>query len=120
MTRLGVTALLALALLAGVRADAFDNYTAAVIAKAPGANGVKEITELTPDLILANDEVLPNLKGALIVVATNDNRWAKLLVTAAAQKLQTAPGAAPEVVPVLRIERFVTFREASERAVKAS
>jgi hypothetical protein len=120
MTRFGLATLLALTLLGGVRGDAFDNYTAAVIAKAPGADGVKEIAELTPDLILANDEVLPNLKGALIVVYTNDARWAKLLVTAAAQKLQTGPGSRAETVPVLRIDRFVTFREASERAVKAS
>src|SRR5262249_23599384 len=116
----GTAALVALTLLGGLRADAFDNYTAQIIAKAPGADGVKEIAELTPDLILANDEVLPNLKGALIVVYTNDNRWAKLLVLAAAQKFQAGPGAPAEVVPVLRIERFVTFREASERAVKAS
>ena len=120
MTRLGMAALVTLTLLDGVRADAFDNYTAPIIAKAPGADGVKEIAELTPDPILANDEVLPKPEGALIVVYTNGNRWAKLLVTAAAQKLQTGPGAASEIVPVLRIERFVTFREASERAVKAS
>lgn len=120
MTRFGPAALVALTLLGGLRADAFDNYTAPIIAKAPGADGVKEIAELTPDLILANDEVLPNLKGALIIVYTNDARWAKLLVTAAAQKLQAGPGTAPEIVPVLRIERYVTFREASERAVRAS
>jgi hypothetical protein len=120
MTRFGLAAMVALSILGGVCADAFDNYTAPIIAKTPGADGVKEIAELTPDLILANDEVLPNLKGALIVVYTNDNRWAKLLVLAAAQKFHAGPGAAAEVVPVLRIERFVTFREASERAVKAS
>ena len=120
MTRFGLAALATLTLLGGVRADAFDNYTAPIIAKAPGADGVKEIAELTSDLILSNDEVLPNLKGAMVVVSTNDNRWAKLLVVAAAQKFQAGPGAPAEIVPVLRIERFVTFREASERAIKAS
>ena len=100
MIRFGLAAIVALSILGGVRADVFDNYTAPIIAKAPGADGVKEIAELTPDLILANDEVLPNLKGALIVVYTNDSRWAKLLVLAAAQKFQAGPGAAAEVVPV--------------------
>ena len=51
---------------------------------------------------------------------TNDNRWAKMLVVAAAQKFQPSPEGAAEIVPVLRIERFVTFREASERTIKAS
>src|SRR5262245_22355768 len=119
MTRFGLAALLALTLLGGLRADAFDNYTGPIIVKAPKADGVKEIKELTPDLILANDEVLPNLKGALIVVYTNDMRWAKLLVTAAAHKFRQGPGV-DETVPVIRIERFVTFRESTGNAVMAS
>src|SRR6266568_625328 len=102
------------------RADAFDNYTLPILQKVPESAGVKEVAELTPELILANSQVVPNVEGALIVVATNDNHWAKLLVSAARHKHMPMPGAEPEFVPILRIERYVTFREASERAVLAS
>lgn len=102
-----------------VRADAFDNYTNAVLAKAPQADGAKPVTELTAELITRNDSVLTDIKGALIVVATNDHRWAKLLVVAARQKMPAPPGAEAPIVPILRIERFVTYREGGERAVQA-
>ena len=75
-------ALLLLAPLAA-RADAFDNYTLPILQKVPGSACVKELTELTPDLIVQNSQVLPGLESALVVVYTNDFRWAKLLVTAA-------------------------------------
>jgi hypothetical protein len=114
-------AVLGLVLAAGLgRADTFDEYTNPVLAKVPGADGVKEVAELTSEQILDNEEALPNLKGALLAVYTNDDRWSKLLVTAAAQKFPAKAGAEAEIVPMLRIERFVTFREASERAIKAS
>src|SRR5262249_26884195 len=70
--------------------------------------------------IVASSQVLPNTEAAMIVVYTNDNRWAKLLVSAARHKHVPMPGAEAEYVPILRIERYVTFREASERAVLAS
>ncbi len=101
-------------------ADAFDNYTLPIISKAPEADGAKQIAELTPDMIVKNNQVLPNIESAMIVVYTNDNRWAKLLVSAARYKLQANPQAEPEYIPMLRIDRYVTFREASERAVLAS
>src|SRR5262249_9180303 len=103
------------------RADLFDNYTNAVLAKVPEADGVKELPELSSEQILESEEAIPNMKGALLVVYTNDARWSKLLVSAAAQKFPpAAAGAEPEVVPMLRIDRFVIFRESSERAIKAS
>jgi hypothetical protein len=108
-----------LLIVSAIRADVFDNYTNSLLAKAREAAGAKELSELTSDAILENAESIPGVAGALIVVSTNDNRWAKLVVTAAAQKFQADPKAAAEVVPMLRIDRFLTFREASERAVKA-
>jgi len=104
---------------AHVRADAFDNYTNPVLAKVPEAAEAKAIQELTPEMILDNDQVLPNVKAAFIVVYTNENRWAKLLVTAARQKMPGPPDTEPVVVPILRIERYATLREASERAIQA-
>jgi len=102
------------------RADAFDNYTLPILTKVPEAAGVKQLTELTPELIVQNSQVLPNIEGAMIVVYTNDNRWSKLLVVAARHKLQPKPEAEVEYIPMLRIERYITFREASDRAILAS
>jgi hypothetical protein len=102
------------------RGDAFDYYTLPILQKVPEAAGAKQVTELTPELILANSQVLPNTEAAMIVVYTNDDRWAKLLVVAARHKHVPMPGADPEFIPMLRVERFVTFREASDRAVLAS
>jgi hypothetical protein len=98
-----------------VRADAFDRYTNPVLAKAPGADGVKEIQQLTPDLIADHDRVLPNTTGALILVKTNEGRFAKLLVHTARQKVSSATA-----VPILLIDRYVTYREGEEQAVQAT
>jgi hypothetical protein len=51
----------------------------------------------------------------MLIVHTNDDRYAKLIVQAGKFKVSD------EVfVPVLTIERFVTYKEAEERAVRAS
>ena len=39
MKRFGLTALFRLTLVQSLRADAFDNYTALIVAKAPDADG---------------------------------------------------------------------------------
>ena len=119
MIRLTAPLLILISMISTVRADAFDNYTLPILQKVPEAAGVKVVDELTPELIVQNSQVLPGIEAAFIVVYTNDNRWAKLQIVAARQKLQQ-PGTEPEYVPMLRIERFVTFREASERAILAS
>jgi hypothetical protein len=110
-------AVLVLAVIApGARAaDPFDLYTNPVLARAPGAKGVEEVEKLTPEQITDNDRVLPGLAGALVVVKTNDNRWGKLLVQAARQKVD-----ADTSLPMLLVHRFVTFKEGQEQAVQAS
>jgi hypothetical protein len=97
-----------------VRADHFDRYTNPVLAKVPSAAGVKELKQLTPDLLTDNDRVLPDASAALVVVRTNGDRFAKLLVAPARRKVGDT-----ESVPILLIERFVTYREGQERAVQA-
>jgi hypothetical protein len=97
-----------------LRADTFDRYTNPVLAKVPGADGVQEIKQLTPSLIAANDRVLTDAPGALVVVKTNEGRYGKLLVQAARQK------AGPQTVPILILERFVTYKDGEERAVQAA
>jgi hypothetical protein len=58
---------------------------------------------------------LPNVPGALLIVKTNDGRNCKLLVQPASQR---APG--DKFVPMLLIERYVTYREGEEQTVVAS
>lgn len=104
-----------LGLIGSVRADAFDLYTNPILAKVPGADGVKEVKQLTTDLLTDHDRVLTGISGTLIVVRTNDGRLAKLLVQPARQKIDKERS-----VPILMIERFATYREGEERALQAS
>lgn len=98
-----------------LRADAFDNYTNPLLLKVPTAAGVKEVKQLTPVLIADNDRVLPGVPAAFVVVRTNDNRFAKLIVQSARQKVD-----ADKSLPILMIERFATYKEGEERTVQAS
>jgi hypothetical protein len=107
-------AALPLAAPAPARADAFDRYVNPVLAAAPDAEGVKEVKRLTPDLIADNDRVLPNAAAALVIVRTNEGRFGKLLVQAGRQRLRG------KLLPILFIERFVTYKEGQERAVQAA
>src|SRR5262245_43957256 len=109
-----VAALPFLAVPLPLQADTFDRYVHHVLAKAPGADGVQDVKQLTPSLIAANDRVLPDATGALIVVKTNEGRYAKLLVQAARQK------AGRQTMPILILDRFVTYKEGEERAVQAT
>src|SRR5262249_8088786 len=97
-----------------LRAATFDRYINPVLAKAPTADGVKEIKDLPPALIATNDQVLPEGSAALVVVKTNDGRYSKLLVQAARRKVRD------QTLPIFILERFVTFKEGEERAVHAS
>jgi hypothetical protein len=107
------------ALLAGafpqvVYADAFDHYTNTVLTKVPDAKGIKEIKQLTPALIADHDGVLARTTGTMVVIKTNETRYAKLLVQDARQKTTST-----EAVPILLIERYVTYKEGEEQAVQA-
>jgi len=98
------------------RGDAFDRYLHPILAKAPGQDGVREIQSLTPEFITDHARVLPQASGAFLIVKTNEGRFSKLLVQAALQRLNDEKRTA---VPILLIERFVTYREGQERAVQA-
>jgi hypothetical protein len=98
-----------------VRADdLFDYYTNPVLSKALTAEGVKELKALTDEQIGDNDRVLKNLSGALVIVKTNDSRLAKLLVLSARRKISSTKS-----LPIVLVERYVTYREGEERAVHA-
>jgi hypothetical protein len=58
---------------------------------------------------------LPDASAAFIVVYTNDSRYSKLLVRTAFRKVS-----ADRKIPMLLIERFVTYKEGEERTIHAS
>ncbi len=110
-----VAPLIVCTLTAALRADAFDYYTNKVLRDAPQAEGVKEIDKLTPSLITDNDRVLKDITSALIIVKTNDERYAKLLVQSARQKVDDK-----RTVRMILVDRFVTYREGAEKTLHVS
>lgn len=98
-----------------LRADPFDNYTNTIISKIGEVKSAEKITKLTPAMMVEHRRVLPGITAAFIVVKTNEDRYAKLLVLPAAQKVSDK-----ELLPIVQIERYVTFREGEERKVHAS
>jgi hypothetical protein len=113
-----LAALLAVALLAlprPARADAFDRYDNPILGKVPTAAGVEEVKRLTPSFLTDHGGVLGDARGAFIVVMTNEGRRSKLLVQPARQKVD-----AEHRLPILLIDRFVTYKEGTEQTVLAS
>jgi hypothetical protein len=115
VTRLLVVVLGCLVLCRPAHADAFDHYTNPVLEKLVAGKNVKEVKTLTPNDVLDHDRVLPRIPAAFLVVKTNGGRYAKLLVQAAKQKVD-----ADTSVPILLVERFVTYKDGEERTVFAS
>jgi hypothetical protein len=97
------------------KADVFDYYTNPALNKVPGAEGTQELKEVPQRLLSQHDRVLTNVPGAFLVVKTNQGRNAKLLVHVARQRIDEEHS-----LPILLIERYVTFREGEERTVEAS
>jgi hypothetical protein len=98
-----------------VRASAFDYYVNATLAKAAESGDVRELNRLTPKDILENDRVVPGVAAAVLIVRTNEDRWAKLAVQSARQKID-----AEKALPMLLVNRYVTYKEGEERTVVAS
>lgn len=112
MRRIAALALVACAT-AG-RADQFDYYTHPVLSKAVSDGTLKEVKELTSDQVADAASALPDASSTFLVVATNDKRFAKLLVQPARQKVGTDKQAA-----MLLVDKFVTFKGTTDRAAQA-
>jgi hypothetical protein len=112
---LGTTLALLLAGPAPARADAFDNYTNPILAKAIASKLAMPVKQLTPELMVQLSRALPGVTAAFVVVKTNEGRLAKLLVRPAAHKLSQS-----DTVPIVFIERLVTYREGEERTIAAA
>jgi hypothetical protein len=113
MRRLAALALLTATTLG--RAEQFDYYTHPVLSKAATDGTLKETKELTSDQIADAAGALPDSPSAVLVVATNDNRFAKLLVQPARQKVGT-----DKTAPLLLVDKYTTFKGTSPQAVQAS
>jgi hypothetical protein len=103
-----------LALAPPTRADVFDYYVNPVLARVTGAEGTQEVKELPKRLLDQHDRVLRNLPGTFLVVKTNQGRNAKLLVRLARQRTDDG-----QSVPMLLVQRFVTYKEGEERTIQA-
>ena len=112
MRRLAAVAVLALS--AFGRAEQFDYYTHPVLAKAVGDGMLKEVKELTADQIGEHTGALPDSSSTFLIVATNDKRFAKLLAQPARQKV-----GADRQAPLLLIDKYVTFKGTTDRAVQS-
>jgi hypothetical protein len=104
-----------LLLAATAHGDVFDHYVNPTLAKLAGSKDAAEVKRLTSAMVLAHDRVLPGTPSAFLIVRTNGDRYAKLLLQTGRQRL---PGG--KTVPILSIEQFVTYKEGEERAVVAS
>jgi hypothetical protein len=105
---------LTVALAAPARADDFDHYVNPVLARLVQGKDVTEVKKLTPGMILDHDRVLPKRSAAFLVVKTNGDRFARLLVHPAKQKV------GDKALPILSVEEFVTYKEGEERQVLTS
>jgi hypothetical protein len=114
MPRLMLGLILTLLIPLAARADVFDRCTNSLLARAPEAEGVKEIKRLTPDLVAQHGRLVPGTGSAFLVVKTSTGLNSKLLVQMARQR--TPQGS----VPMALVERFVTYKSGEEQALQAS
>jgi hypothetical protein len=92
---------------------AFDGYSNDVLTMLLKTDGVRQVKELTPELLIDHQRVLQNIKASFVVVKTNEGRYSRLLVQAAGQKV------GDKTLPILLVERFVTYKAGEERTVVA-
>jgi len=115
MHRLLAVVLAVLAAAPAWAADPFEPYTNPILAKVPKADGALEVKQLSREQLIDNDRTLSGVAGTFLVVKTNDNRWSKLLVQYALHKAGEG-----KTIPMVSLERFVTFKEGEVRAVQAA
>lgn len=109
-----LAAFLVLTFVGSSLADSFDHYFNEHLIKLTTAPQAIKVKELTPVMIVEHSRALPGLTAAFVVVKTNEDRMCKLLLQAARQKIHK-----DESVPILLIERYITYREGEERTIHA-
>jgi hypothetical protein len=99
---------------AALWADTFDNYTNPILRKVPTDKAALRLDRATEAHFIEHAGLLPGTTGAFVVVRTNEGRMSRLLVQPARQKLASGGS-----VPILLIDRFVTYREGEDRTIVA-
>jgi len=97
-----------------VHADPFDHYFNKLLAKMPEMKSVEKVAKVTSEMMI-DHRPLAGIASTFIVVKTNDDRFAKLLIQSAWQKVSDK-----QKPPIIIIDRYVTFREGEERTIHAS
>jgi hypothetical protein len=95
--------------------DRFDSYSRPALLKLVSGNGVVVRKSIGISDLIDNDRVLPRQSASVLIVKTNGNRFAKLQVVAGRQKVSD-----DVQLPVLILEKFVTFKDGEERTIAAS
>jgi hypothetical protein len=106
-----MSALVAFAALS--HADSFDHYTNPILGKIDKAKEAQAVKRVTAEQMVEHARALPSITGCFLVVRTGDGRMAKLLVQPGRQRIDDK-----RTVPILMIDRFVTYREGEERAIQ--
>jgi hypothetical protein len=115
LIRASLTVAAAVAACQPCRADAFDRLTNPVLHQAIDSANAQEVKSLTSEMAFQHDRTLPGVVGAVLIVRTNEGRYAKLLVQWARQKLADGKS-----MPMILIDRYSCYREGEERALNAS
>jgi hypothetical protein len=96
-----------------LQADTYDRYTNSVLTKAYESPQVRQIPQLTPQLVVAHNDLFQETGAVLLIVRTNQGNNAKLLVQFAKQKLGMTS------VPMALLERATSYKPGTERALQA-
>jgi len=95
--------------------DRFDSYSRPSLARLINSDVVVPRKKVSTDELAEHDRVLPKVSGSFLVVKTNGNRFSKLQVASGRQKITE-----DKFLPVLIVEKFLTFKDGEERAVASS
>jgi hypothetical protein len=116
MCRFGISLITSLLGVTCLSAGQFDQIDQLMLQSAIEKGQAKEIKDLTGAVLAEKSGALSDTPAAsLLVVLSNDRRLCKLLVQPARQRIGM-----DLQVPTLLIDKFITFREGTDRALRAS
>lgn len=95
--------------------DRFDVYSRPALVKLINTETLLSRKKVSTEDLAEHDRVLPKVSASFLVLKTNGNRFSKMQVVPGRQKL-----ADDKFIPVLIVEKFVTFKDGEERAVASS
>lgn len=95
--------------------DRFDAYTRPGLASLAKSDAVLPRKLVSTGDLAEHDRVIPSVTAGFLVVKTNGGRFTKLQVVPGRQKVDSE-----KHLPVLIVDRFVTFKDGEERAVASS